>query len=118
MIRKLYHRICRTKPKPQVTDAHLWLLTLSALHDIQRKVSLMATKEQLDKFKADVAAMIDAAADEIKAAFAAAQAVPPADADAALDALDVQVQQTTQSLKDDAAKLRTPPAAPAPAQPQ
>lgn len=73
----------------------------------------MATQAQLDKLKTDVGDLIAAAVDEITAAVAAAQAVPPEKADAAIDELDTQVTATTQTLKDTAAKLRLPPAAPA-----
>lgn len=71
----------------------------------------MATQAQLDKLKTDIAALIQAASDEITAAVAAAQAVPPEKADAALDTLDTQVTDATQKLKDAAAALKLPPPA-------
>lgn len=71
----------------------------------------MATKAQIDKFMADVIALIDAGVAEITAAVAAAQTVPPEQADAAIDDLDAKVMAATQSLKDAAAALAPPPAA-------
>lgn len=79
---------------------------------LERMENTMATQAQLDKFKADVAALIQASADEILAAVAAAQRVPPEQADAAIDALDTQVTAATQALTDAAAKLKLPPPAP------
>lgn len=72
----------------------------------------MATQAQLEKLKLDIAALIQAGVDEINAAVAAAQAVPPEKADAAIDQLDTDVTAATQALTDAAAKLKMPPAAP------
>jgi hypothetical protein len=69
----------------------------------------MATKAQLDKFEADVQALIDAGVAEITAAVAAAQA---ASNDPAIDALDTKVTAATQAMKDAAASLTPPPASP------
>lgn len=66
----------------------------------------MATKEQLDKLRVDVAALITAGVAEITAAVAAAQAASP---DPAIDQLDSDVTAATQTLTDAAAKLTTPP---------
>lgn len=82
------------------------------LEQLTRMENTMATQAQIDKLMADVAALIDAGVAEITAAVAAAQRVPPAQADAAIDALDAKVTAATQSLKDAAASLTPPPAAP------
>lgn len=74
------------------------------------RLNHMATQAQLDKLKADIAALIQAGVEEINAAVAAAQNVPPEKADAAIDDLDTQVTAATQALTDAAAKLRLPPA--------
>lgn len=65
----------------------------------------MATKAQLDKFVADVQALIAAGVAEITAAVAAAQGASP---DPAIDALDTQVTTATANLTAAAAAL-TPP---------
>ena len=83
------------------------------LGKILKGMSHMATKAQLDKLQADVATLIDAGVAEITAAIAAAQRVPPEQADAAIDELDTKVTAATQSLKDAAAALALPPASPA-----
>lgn len=67
----------------------------------------MATKEQLDKLRVDVAALITAGVAEITAAVAAAQTASP---DPAIDQLDKDVTAATQGLTDAAAKLSSPPA--------
>lgn len=72
------------------------------------RLNVMATQAQLDKLKNDIAALIQAAVDEIAAAVTAAQQASP---DPAIDALDEQVTATTQKLTDAAAALRLPPAA-------
>lgn len=68
----------------------------------------MATKEQLDKLRIDVAALITEAVTDITAAVAAAQ---QSSNDPAIDQLDTDVTTATQTLKDAAAKLASPPAA-------
>lgn len=73
-----------------------------------QETSAMATKEQLDKLRVDVAALITEAVAHITAAVAAAQNASP---DPAIDKLDADVQAATQTLKDAAAKLQTPPTA-------
>ena len=65
---------------------------------------------QTDKLVADVTALINEAVADITAAIARAQNQSP---DPAIDALDSQVTQTTQKLKDAMAAIN--PAAPAPA---
>lgn len=70
----------------------------------------MATKAQLDKFVADVQALIDAGVAEITAAVAAAQNASP---DPAIDALDAKVTAATKALTDAAAALTPPPPSPA-----
>lgn len=67
----------------------------------------MATKEQLDKLRVDVAALITAGVAEITAAVSAAQSSSP---DPAIDQLDTDVTAATQALTDAAAKLTNPPA--------
>lgn len=86
-------------------------MSLKLDHILERTI-LMATQAQLDKLKTDVAALIDAGVAEITAAIAAAQRVPPAQADAAIDDLDAKVTAATKSLTDAAAALALPPAAP------
>lgn len=66
----------------------------------------MATKEQLDKLRIDVAALITEAVTDITAAVAAAQ---QSSNDPAIDQLDTDVTTATQTLKDAAAKLASPP---------
>lgn len=84
------------------------------LRDIQtilaRMETTMATKDQLDKLRVDVAALIDKAVKVITEAIAEAQQAPPDQADPAVDALDATVTQATQTLADAATKLRNPPA--------
>jgi hypothetical protein len=87
--------------------APAWAIELMALMEINH----MATKAQLDKFMADVQALIAAGVAEITAAVAAAQ---NASNDPAIDALDTQVTQATQALTDAAAALQPPPPAPTP----
>lgn len=65
----------------------------------------MATKEQLDKLRVDVAALITEAVTDIKAAVDKAQNASP---DPAIDQLDKDVTDATQALKDAAAKLNNP----------
>ena len=65
----------------------------------------MATKDQIDKLRTDVAALITAGVAEINAAVAAAQKASP---DPAIDQLDTDVTAATQNLTDAAAKLSTP----------
>jgi hypothetical protein len=77
---------------------------------INRRIDQMATKAQIDKFMADVVALIDAGVAEITAAVAAAQ---KESTDPAIDALDTKVTAATQALKDAAAALAPPPATPA-----
>lgn len=67
----------------------------------------MATKEQLDKLRTDVADLVDAATAEIVAAVEAAQRES---SDPAIDTLDNTVTDTTQKLRDATAALRKPPA--------
>lgn len=76
------------------------LLTL-----ILERMNHMATKEQLDKLRVDVAALITEAVQDITAAVSAAQNASP---DPAIDKLDADVTTATQTLKDAAAKLTTP----------
>ncbi len=86
--------------------------TTARLREIEttlaRMETNMATKEQLDKLRVDVAALIAEAVQDITAAVAAAQS---ASSDPAIDQLDTDVTAATQTLKDAAAKLATPPAA-------
>jgi hypothetical protein len=77
---------------------------------LERKVNSMATKEQLDKLRTDVAALIQEAVQDITLAVDKAQAAPVETADAAIDQLDTDVTAATQTLKDVAAKLNNPPA--------
>lgn len=76
---------------------------------IRTMETTMATKEQLDKLRTDVAALITEAVQDITAAVAAAQSASP---DPAIDQLDTDVTTATQTLKDAAAKLANPPATP------
>lgn len=78
------------------------------LNLIMEGLDAMATKEQLDKLRVDVAALITAGVAEISAALAVAQ---NASNDPAIDQLDTDVQAATQALTDAAAKLSNPPAA-------
>lgn len=71
------------------------------------RINVMATKEQLDKLRVDVAALITAGVAEITAAVAAAQTASP---DPAIDQLDTDVTAATANLTAAAAKLTTPPA--------
>ena len=75
---------------------------------ILERIQDMATKEQLDKLRTDVAALITEAVTDITAAVATAQAASP---DPAIDQLDKDVTDATQTLKDAAAKLANPTAA-------
>lgn len=77
------------------------------LDTLKRMENTMATKAQIDKFVADVSALIDAGVAEITAAVAAAQNASP---DPAIDALDAKVTAATQALKDATAALQPPPA--------
>jgi peptidoglycan hydrolase CwlO-like protein len=69
----------------------------------------MATQAQIDKYTADVAALIAAGVAEITAAIATAQAASP---DPAIDAADAKVTAATQAMTAAAAALTPPPAAP------
>lgn len=87
------------------------------LRSIERHLGLilegmkhMATKEQLDKLRVDVAALIDEAVKDITEAVKEAQEAPPEQADQAIDDLDKTVTDTTTALKTAASKLRNPPA--------
>ena len=71
----------------------------------QQEKNQMATQAQIDKLKADVAALITEAVQDITAAVTAAQG---ASADPAIDQLDTDVTAATQSLKAAAAKLTAP----------
>lgn len=82
-------------------------------HIIER-LNTMSTKEQVDKLGADIAALITEATNDIQVAIAAAQSQS---ADPAIDALDATVTAATQKLKDIAASLVPPTAAPAAAPP-
>ena len=97
-------------------EAPSWVGELHRKLDlINERLDHMATKDQIDTLKADVAALIAEAVADITAAVAAAQAASP---DPAIDALDAKVKETTQALKDDMASLGAPlppPTAPAPA---
>lgn len=74
---------------------------------ILERMDDMATKAQLDKFTADVQALIDAGIAEITAAVAAAQNASP---DPAIDALDAKVTAATDAMKAAASSLTPPPA--------
>lgn len=93
-----------------LSDAPAYIVELYVLGVlILERLETMATKEQLDKLRVDVAALITAGVAEITAAVAAAQAASP---DPAIDELDSQVTAATQALTDAAAKLASPPASP------
>lgn len=89
-----------TSPSWAVELAHIGLHIIERLDD-------MATKAQLDKFLADVQALIAASVAEITAAIAAAQAASP---DPAIDAADAAVTDATSKLTAAAAALTPPPA--------
>ena len=96
---------------PPAVEVPPWAELNRKLDLINERLDHMATKDQIDTLKSDVAALIAEAVADITAAVAAAQAASP---DPAIDALDAQVKATTQTLKDDAAKLVGPiPPAPA-----
>lgn len=83
------------------------MAAIKKLRDLTiERFNAMATKDQLDKLRVDVAKLIEAAVDEIKAAVETAQNASP---DPAIDALDTSVNETTTTLIDAAAKLRNPP---------
>ena len=89
-------------------DAPAWGLELrSMLGIIIERLDTMATTAQLDKFLADVQALIAASVAEITAAVAAAQNASP---DPAIDTADAAVTAATDKLTAAAAAL-TPPAA-------
>lgn len=101
----IHHHIEVSREVLALIDAYTQKLDL-----IIERLDLMATKEQLDKLTADVAALITAGVAEINAAVAAAQT---ASNDPAIDQLDAQVTAATKALTDAAAKFANPPAAPA-----
>lgn len=78
---------------------------------IEERLTQMATKEQLDKLAADVAALIDAGVAEITAAVEAAQRQSP---DPAIDALDARVTDATDVMKKASEALKNPGVAPVP----
>lgn len=85
------------------------MTAIKKLSDLTTKgFNAMATKEQLDKLRVDVAKLIEAGVDEIKAAVQKAQTESQ---DPAIDALDTSVNDATATLVDAAAKLRNPPTA-------
>ncbi len=92
--------------QPPANEVPRWAFDLHRKLDlINERLNHMATQAQIDTLKADVAALISEAVADITAAIAAAQAASP---DPAIDALDARVKATTQTLKDDAAKLVGP----------
>lgn len=97
-------------PQPSRRHAEVMAAIKSVKDLITKGFAAMATKDQLDKLRVDVAALIDEAVKDITEAIKEAQEAPPEQADPAIDALDTSVTQTTQALKDAAAKLRNPPA--------
>ncbi len=91
-------------------DAPSWAIELGVLMILilsEQEKQAMATKAQLDKLQADIAALIAAGVAEITAAVAAAQAASP---DPAIDTLDAAVQKATSDMTTAAAALAIPPA--------
>lgn len=91
---------------PQIED-RLRAVNIKLDLIIRTMETTMATKDQLDKLRTDVAALITEAVQDITAAVSAAQNASP---DPAIDQLDTDVTTATQTLKDAAAKLANPPA--------
>lgn len=86
------------------SELHEVRLGIAGLRDdLSRMEKTMATEEQLQKLRTDIADLITAATDEITAAIEAAQNKSP---DPAIDELDTAVATETQVLKDAAAALR------------
>jgi len=101
-------------PTPNRDHAEVMAAIRNLRDLITRGFSNMATKEQLDKLAADVAALIEAGVAEITAAIAAAQRQSP---DPAIDALDSRVTAATKTLTDAAAALASGGATPPPPPP-
>lgn len=96
-------------PQADRDHAEVMAALTSLKHLTTKGFAAMATKDQLDKLRVDVAALIDEAVKDITEAVKEAQEAPPEQADPAIDALDTSVTQATQALKDAASKLRNPP---------
>lgn len=106
---RIYGRDHHQKDNPW-EGAPPWVIEIGAMMLVLTMEASMATQAQLDKLKADIGALVTAAAAEITAAIAAAQ---NASDDPAIDTLDNTVTGTTKQLTDAAAALQLPPAAPA-----